>query len=164
MSGGPPMLSEGEAAPARRPTPTPARRRLGSTTAADPPAAARLRRRARRARTPPPRCSLAVASPAAAGGMNGGNAPMPRKGSTRWRRSSHARHSSRRRTTARFPHRGAIRGCGAAVMADERAPSRSGSPDANEKLLPDCREVASRALWTHILQDKKPVSKKRVLC
>jgi len=47
---------------------------------------------------------------------------MPRKGSTRWRRSSHARRSSRRRTTARFPHRGAIRGCGAAVMADERAP------------------------------------------
>ena len=35
------MLSEGEAAPARRPTPTPARRRLGPTTAADPPAAAR---------------------------------------------------------------------------------------------------------------------------
>ena len=65
MSGGPPMLSEGEAAPARRPTPTPARRRLGSTTAADPPAAARLRRRARRARTPPPRCSSAVAWPAA---------------------------------------------------------------------------------------------------
>ena len=27
------------------------------------------------------------------------------------------------------------------MMADERAPSRSGSPDANEKLLADCREV-----------------------
>ena len=47
-------------------------------------------------------------------------------------------------------------------MADERAPRRSGSPDANEKLLADYREVTSRALWTHTFHANY-VSKKRVL-
>ena len=80
---------------------------------------------------------------------------MPRKRSTRWRRSSQARRSSRRRTTARFPHRGAIRGCGAAAMArraraQEAFSGRGRLPES--RLLPEesegaNRKVAFEALW-----------------
>ena len=87
---------------------------------------------------------------------------MSRKGRTRWRRSSHARRLSRRRTTARFPHRGAIRGCGTAARRDERAGSKR-SADGTKVLLADCREVTFPVRSGRTPFTTKPVTKKGAL-